>query len=79
MHEQQLLVFQCTVYVIDSCKRRDIPATLLLKTLCTVASSTVQALHSDQLTPEQLGELQSLVEKNKDRISWHPDDIGKLD
>jgi hypothetical protein len=44
----------------------------------TIASSTVQAVHSDQLTPDQLLELQSLVEKFKDQISWTPDDIGVL-
>jgi hypothetical protein len=44
----------------------------------TVASSTVQAVQSDQLSPEQLAELQALVEQCKDQISWTPDDIGKL-
>ena len=44
----------------------------------TVASSTVQAVQSDQLTPDQLAELQALVERHKNQISWTPDDIGKL-
>jgi hypothetical protein len=44
----------------------------------TIASSTVQAVQSDQLKPQQLAELQALVETYKDQISWTPDDIGKL-
>lgn len=43
-----------------------------------MAQSTVQALENDQLSPEQLAELHALVEKYKDQICWHADDIGKL-
>ena len=42
------------------------------------ATAEIPEVHSDQLSPEQTQELQSLIEKYKDQISWDPNDIGCL-
>ena len=45
-----------------------------------VASATAELpeVHSEQLSPEQTDELQTLIETYKDQISWDPNDIGCL-
>ena len=42
------------------------------------ATAKIPEVQNDRLTPEQLAELQEVIETYREQISWDPNDIGCL-